>query len=555
MMKRNLNMMTRSPLIRLSIFLLILCILAILSRRSPDSLLQTLRTARDRAQIPFRSGSSQAGGRQHPIQQLAEQAERQFDELLNRQSTTVEEAEQEYLRRYKRSPPPGFDAWFEYAIAQGSPIIDEYDVLDAAIAPLLERSGQEISDSVEAALESSENLWSCSIHSGALGLGCEDFGPDILRLFADERILSNIPDVNLLVNALDEPRVLLEQTPISRIRRRQEKLEWFDLSHKNVWEKLVKKPCHQSSDTNPQDELDSYAIPLVQNQTLALDLCQHPSYENRSGFFSSPASLKITRSPVPILSPAVISTMGDIPFPALAYNNDMYAYDENENIPWENKTHGLYWAGKNTGSFQSGEEWKEHHRQRFVSLANNLEGPKFYVYMEKNDGTEQWEAVEDEYLNTAAYNVHFTGLTQCDPEACTAQKKYFGLHVPDTRGEALQYTLTFDLDGNGHSGRYYRLLESTSLPLKQTVFREWHDERLQPWLHYVPISLEMQELPEVVRYFVEEEEGQELARELAEKGREWVGSALTPEEMVVYLYRVILEVARLQDVERRVISR
>ncbi|KAJ4307236.1 hypothetical protein N0V88_000616 [Collariella sp. IMI 366227] len=63
--------------------------------------------------------------------------------------------------------------------------------------------------------------------------------------------------------------------------------------------------------------------------------------------------------------------------------------------------------------------------------------------------------------------------------------------VPGNPSAALHSKLAFDLDGNGISGRFLKLLASNSLVLKQTVLREWHDERLVPWLHYVPVSMEM----------------------------------------------------------------
>jgi hypothetical protein len=149
------------------------------------------------------------------------------------------------------------------------------------------------------------------------------------------------------------------------------------------------------------------------------------------------------------------------------------------------------------------------------------------------------------------YEVYFTEIVQCEDEMTReAISSEFDIHEPDERAESFQYTLNFDLDGNGHSGRFYRLLNSRSLPLKQTVFREWHDERLQPWLHYVPISLGMEELPEVVRYLSVEDEGQQLAALLAAQGREWSLRALRPVDQAIYLYRLMLELARLQDPSR-----
>ena len=151
-------------------------------------------------------------------------------------------------------------------------------------------------------------------------------------------------------------------------------------------------------------------------------------------------------------------------------------------------------------------------------------------------------------LDQSLYTVHFTDVVQYADQATNDSiRGYFQIHDEEPREEAFKYTLTFDLDGNGHSGRFYRLLNSHSLPLKQTVFREWHDERLQPWLHYVPISLAMEDLPEVVRYLADEEEGQQVAAMLAERGREWSLRALRPVDQAIYVFRLMLELARLQD--------
>lgn len=118
------------------------------------------------------------------------------------------------------------------------------------------------------------------------------------------------------------------------------------------------------------------------------------------------------------------------------------------------------------------------------------------------------------------------------------------------RDEAFKSQLVFDLDGNGISGRYYRLLASNSVPLKQTILREWHDDRLIPWAHYVPVSLGMEELPELVRYLTSTDQGQETAKAIAELGKTWSSKALREIDFTIYLYRLLLELARVQDPTR-----
>jgi hypothetical protein len=243
--------------------------------------------------------------------------------------------------------------------------------------------------------------------------------------------------------------------------------------------------------------------------------------------------------------------MGDIPVPAAAYSSSMYTFDEIEDIAWDSKIPGLYWAGKTTGSIQSvTSDWRQHHRQRFVKLANEISRQP-HLYLENLDHGTSWQQHNSIAMDVPLYTVYFTEIVQCADETTNeAISSEYDIHEPDERAESFKYTLNFDLDGNGHSGRFYRLLNSRSLPLKQTVFREWHDERLQPWLHYVPISLGMEELPEVVRYLSLEREGQQLAELLAAKGREWSLRALRPVDQAIYLYRLMLELARLQDPDR-----
>lgn len=111
-------------------------------------------------------------------------------------------------------------------------------------------------------------------------------------------------------------------------------------------------------------------------------------------------------------------------------------------------------------------------------------------------------------------------------------------------------TLAFDLDGNGISGRFYKLLASRSAVLKQTVLREWHDERLVPWVHYIPVSMSMEELPEIVAFLTETPLGRERARRIGEQGRRWMGEGMRVEDRAVYVLRLLLEVGRAVDGER-----
>jgi hypothetical protein len=64
-------------------------------------------------------------------------AEKDWDALLRRQSTTLEEAVAEYKHRYSRSPPKGFDKWWQFARNNNVNLVDEYDNIMRDIEPYI----------------------------------------------------------------------------------------------------------------------------------------------------------------------------------------------------------------------------------------------------------------------------------------------------------------------------------------------------------------------------------------------------------------------------------
>ncbi|SMR49251.1 unnamed protein product [Zymoseptoria tritici ST99CH_3D1] len=464
--------------------------------------------------------------------------------MVEQQSQSYEAAVIEYNRRYHRIPPPGFQKWFEHAKANACPIIDNFDVMERDLAPFHQLSGREVMGSVEDARKSEDHKANfCRIEDGKW------LPEDCVGELADNLKNVDMPNVHLPFNAIDEPRVIM-------MPGEQEEF-WVDAGHRNWWYNLT-EPCH-GSNMKPRTargaDVFTHGIPLIQDHSTAIDVCQHPEYESLYGLWSAPTTLRFTRNAVPIMSPAAASTMGDIMFPAVAYNQGMYSWNEDEAVPWNEKEHGLYWAGGTTGNFvtNTSDSWARSHRQRFVLLANNHDPNKQHRYLKQNAQKGHWESWIDQSFNTDSYHAYFTNIVQCEPTGCDAEKELLAPYITSgrPRGENGKYTLVFDTDGNGHSGRYYRLLMSHSLPLKQTMLREWHDDRLIPWVHFVPVSLELEDLPEIVRYLVEEEEGRILAHQLAQNGREWAFKSLRPVDQASYVYRLALELSRLQDPGRK----
>jgi hypothetical protein len=89
---------------------------------------------------------------------------------------------------------------------------------------------------------------------------------------------------------------------------------------------------------------------------------------------------------------------------------------------------------------------------------------------------------------------------------------------------------------------------------QQELFKEWHDDRLIPWLHFVPIGLSMQELPETTHYFLDDPEGKFIAASIAAASRDWSRRVLREVDATAAYYGVFLEYARLLDDDRDLFS-
>ncbi|KAK2616962.1 hypothetical protein QQS21_000051 [Conoideocrella luteorostrata] len=500
-----------------------------------------------------------ANTHEHPVETIIQQAKADFNHLLLRQSKSYTIACEEYRRRYELDPPPGFDEWFKYANAHDSKIIDDFDVMYESITPLWSLSGEQIRQAMRAVQLSPENeVWTCKFSGRTGKTDCihnwRSFDRHLSKLFAQLMgdIKGVLPDVEFLVNHLDEPRVMFpgkqeQYDPKPSVRLK-------DLSRTPTWASLVQY-CSENEHTtaaNSDNAVNSFDLPWVQNISSSRDICKHPSYRQMHGLFISPTSFRLIEGMVPVLSTGSPSTMGDILFPSPAYIESEFVYSDNKDLDWSSKTNNVYWAGSTSGAFATDSQWEDYHRQRFVSLVQMLDG-KEHLYLADKGGIVQ--RVTSSFLNSRLFDVAFTKIFQCATRPCREQSFAYRMKSWADKDEALRSRLTFDLDGNGISGRWYKMVASKSAPMKQTLLREWHDDRLLPWVHFIPVSLGMTELPELVMYLTSTKQGQQRAKEIADQGREWFSQALRNVDMSVYVYRLLLELARLQDPERPAFSK
>ncbi|KAK8054007.1 hypothetical protein PG996_013308 [Apiospora saccharicola] len=512
----------------------------------------TARTTRLLAQQSFDSSHK------HPVEGLVTNGNEAFQGMLQRQSQNYTSACDEYRRRYKMEPPPGFQAWYDFAASHNSPIIDDFDSIHDSVSPFWGMDGAEVSRRMTEAFDmANSELWLCSLSGASAGVDCNHpfrihdrhMVATFNKLLGD--IPGKLPDLKFLVNHFDEPAVLVP----SSSSHSPDRIDLAYLSQSSTWDAVTKYCKFSQSDEQHATSraVRTYGLPFVTDIKAAKDICKHPEYSTMHGLLMSPTSFRLIEGLVPVMSTGSLSTMGDILFPSPAYTDDEFRYDSAGDIEWEDKQNNLYWAGSTTGGYVGDEDtWSQFHRQRFVAVAQNMDDRKNIYLRESSTGA--IGRVVSSFLDRRLFDVAFTQIFSCSWRQCRDQQRRLDVRPWADRDAPLHSRLAFDLDGNGISGRYYRLLASRSAPLKQTLLREWHDERLVPWVHYVPVSQGLGELPELVLYLTSTERGQRRAREIAENGREWFQKAFREVDLTIYMYRLLLELARAQDPERKAMA-
>lgn len=504
----------------------------------------------------------------HPIEQLSRDANLRFAKMVERQSKTVDEAVAEYRRRYHRAPPPHFDTWFQMAQANGVVLVDEFDTMMKSMEPFWGLSPARIRRDIKA-LSQTGALWVVKFRGGKIDYTDNGWMMAQIRTWMDA-YMPYLPDMDLVFNSLDEPRILVpyanidaalhgkveDEQPVDREKQVVQPFKFLDLGHQAWWDLSttacpVDSPSRQGVFHGRDDERlgPRGTIKFVSNVTLATDVCHNSDYATRHSFFTSPASLVFTDRMVPIFSQAKPSNWFDLLYPSPYYPDRMGEYDPVADVDWTAKNNVLYWAGSSTGGAISRDNWRQQHRMRFVDLVS-VDPQRQAQYLQQEVG--EWREFNGTIsLISKNVDVKLTGAVQCmEDDNCEDLKKHVGIKPGEPVSRSYESKLVMDVDGNSFSGRFWRLLRSKSAILKQAMFKEWHDDWVIPWVHYVPVSIGMSELPETVRWLLQTEDGDRRARAIAEQGSAWSQRALRKKDVEMVWFRMLLEYGRLVSDDR-----
>jgi hypothetical protein len=528
----------------------------------------------------------------HPILQLVDAATREAEETLKKQSKSLTEAVAEYKRRYKINPPPNFDKWYNLAKEKGVQLFDEYDTIYHSLLPFWALPPSVIRGRARESLGFDNALIGISIRNGTIAniVGGEQWQQEATAGMMND-FIKYLPDMDLAFNIHDEPRVVVPHddlqrlvskavdeaiptaaavtSPVNKWSNRPKDLNdgksipevritrFNRFAHQPVWtdSRLSCPPESPARSLNETkiDDMSTYTfsdLGLVQNKTAFSDICNSPSFKDTFGFFDRPNAFDVVHDLFPIFSQSKVSSFQDILYPSPWYWANKVPYRESKDYRWSDKQNVLYWRGSTTGGFSRDGGWRRQHRQHIVRSINALDSTNIM----ENRGTENNQKWETKQVSKPDYkklfDVHFSHVGQCDPGDCDAQREFFDIAKAAAQEDAWYYKYLLDIDGNAFSGRFYAFLKSHSLIFKMAIFREWHEEWIKPWLHYVPLSLHCGEYFEVLRYFDQEAEGTVQAVQIAEAGKAWADKVLRNEDFEMWFFRLLLEYGRLVDDNR-----
>ncbi|GAA5873960.1 hypothetical protein JCM8547_001588 [Rhodosporidiobolus lusitaniae] len=517
----------------------------------------------------------------HPILSLVKRAEMQWNDKVKRQSKSLRDAVHEYRRRYKRNPPRGFEKWWAYAKQNRVILVDEYDQIHRDLEPFWALEPQDLHHRVQV-MQDREESFTIKVKEGKT---TEEGEQAFLRRAKDlsdlvARFSEYVPDVNLTFTRHDQPACQLDYAVKERMMELAQTGDYWGLSEfveqgdsrlsnwavgcppdspLRQFETKVLEELDDESDETPSDDeikaryLEAYKADgdapkrsYIYDHAAAMDICQHPEIMPYHGYTTAPGT---DPGPlVPLFTFAKTNIHSDILVTPLEQYSDTYiGYDPD----WEKKQHNkLMWRGSTTGvNFYVENDWKNSQRARLHFVANDKEGTKNVLWAE-GEGAIDEKTYNVDGLNRAYMDVSFSGgPVQCDPETCELMKQL--IDFKDTMGlnEAYQYKYVMDVDGNGWSGRFHRLMSMKACVLKSTLFPEWYGDRIQPWVHYVPVKVDYSDIYDIMTFFRGTPDGlgghDELARKIGLAGKHWARDHWRKQDMAAYMFRLILEWARL----------
>ncbi|KPI36267.1 Beta-1,2-xylosyltransferase 1 [Cyphellophora attinorum] len=395
----------------------------------------------------------------HPIDSLIEAGNLQHEAYVNvsLQQRTLRDAVVQYQQRYHRSPPPGFDLWYKFATNKKCLIIDEYDQINEDLLPFFDLTPAQIRQST---WEIASNQWNeaagISIRNGTARVQDNVIPTHRWMVEGVEALINSfaafLPDMDLVFNINDEPRVALSHEKLEQMRSSgaqkalSGRLSWSENRTAEWLPEAVEQETRNFEVVSRKDSFRDWGVigcppssvsrrdraligskaslctscvaphslgQFVSNWSLAADMCHQPDMAHLHGFYTSPAAFKPAGMLMPVFSQSKAHGYNDILYPSAWNYMDKVKYDPSmkeqgkpgednykpayPDVPFRQKKNAVFWRGATSEGISGGDgEWRGMVRQRLVHLANNATShphDEAMILLPHPQSENQWEYV------------------------------------------------------------------------------------------------------------------------------------------------------------------
>ncbi|KAJ3575469.1 hypothetical protein NP233_g1084 [Leucocoprinus birnbaumii] len=516
----------------------------------------------------------------HPIFKLMKDAEKEWEKKVQGASKTLVEAVREYRRRYKRDPPKGFDLWWEYAMEHNVQLPDEYDQIFHDLEPFW---GIEPSDflEIQAELETKFDSYTIgkAIRDAPVGIityaftegrydhliaGCKQ----IIALLKDIEHL--LPEFRMTVSPHDGPNRLSDwgvkhatlEAAAAKTHIEREALPkvtttgWISACPPNSLARRI--PINLDKPPPPSSKKT-----FIYDHKKTMDPCINPDlFYHHGQFLSHNNGPGPQTEMIPEFSYCSTTLHHNIRIPVpYGWVSDVNPRVEDPEFN-DKSDERLLWRGSNTGIFHATHtRWQNAHRDFLVRYANEYEGTVDVLMpnVKENERVGAPRKLKKSSINSALFDIAFTKEPiNCSERVCPKLLELYPWRPFMGQAQAGEYRYVLDVDGNGWSGRFKRLITSNALIFKSTIYPEWFTDRVQSWVHFVPVQVDLSDLYDALMFFRGDGNGEgsheDLGRKIAMAGREWSLKYWRKEDLNAYFFRLILEYARLMSKDRAAMS-
>lgn len=546
----------------------------------------------------------------HPITDIIYKSQAAHDRWIRnaRVSESLSVAVATYEERHPgKLAPPNFSKWYSYA--KGTVVIDDFQQIDSDLTKFWNVNPEVLREGVEMMASLPDTL-TIYIKGGKVTHGTISDGQakgdigDLVDMIS--KFSEHLPDMTLPVNLGSSPRILPSWDAVQshghaglgavvdlfskRSVMAEQNSTIFPLGTRggqnggqsdraaitpNEYRQMLMEGCSPFARAravprwgNLQFCADCAAHhsegSLLTSWKAAMETCSQSDLKYLHGLYLSSPQQPPIRELLPLFSLAKTDSFSDIliPLPRAMKGG-------HPDVKWQfsRRYDTLFWKGSVVRDGINDQYLRGNHKLRLLHL---LEDPGLHdeaMLVLPVDGDADTFAHERvgvrEASSAAPISVEIGDLSACESQECDLIRQTYSSQQRSNQ-EPLEYRYILVLDeDDGPPTELVRTLRSGSVPLVSTIFQTWYTERIQPWLHFVPIDLRYQGLHTTYLYFTGTERRTKIkgrdtnmkgklenAEWIAQEGRKWVDKALGERDMEVYLFRLLLEWGRLIDDQR-----